>query len=77
MIKNLQSRLLIVFACVLLLLGIYLFLPKNQISGNAQDSKVGLLNTVKQKTLADFKKKQKDYSYVSFDNLSEWSYQKS
>lgn len=55
--------------CALLLLGIYFISPKNKLFGSVQETKIGILNKTKQKTIAEFKKERKKYSYVSFDNL--------
>jgi len=71
MIRVLRSKVLIILLCTFILLAIYLLSSKNQIVGSIQETKINLLDKSKQKSVAEFSKERKNYSYVSFDNLYE------
>jgi len=71
MIRNLRSKVFILLVGTLVLIAIYLMLPKHQIIGSIQETKIDLADKSKQKSISEFKKERKEYSYVSFDNLSE------
>ena len=69
MIRNLPTRLFVVLLCTLILMTIYLFLPKNRFASNILEAKINMVDKSKQKTVSEFSEKRKNYSYVSFDNL--------
>lgn len=69
MIRNLPTRLFIVFFCSLILLTFYLVSTKDKIVGSIQETKINLVDKSKQKTVSEFAKESKKYTYVSFDNL--------
>ncbi len=71
MLRNIRSRILIIFLCTFLLVIVYTFVSNNQIVGSIQETKINISDKSKQKSIAEFSKERKKYSYVSFDNLYE------
>ena len=69
MIRNLPTRILIVFLSTLALVAIYLVTARERIAGSIEETRTYMVDKSKQKTVSEFNKERQKYAYVSFDNL--------